>query len=215
MSEEGWREFLAAAELGDWVILHGGPTAVFRTGSLQEAARLAMAIADVPGLESRTVLTATADGLTIKLSRELWATEAHHVGLAHTISAIAREHGATPDRGAVQEVQLAIAAMPDAIDLGFWRAVLGYAPMADDNGIEGIVIDNGPGIPEEELPRVFERFYRLEKSRVRGEDGRRGSGLGLAIVEELVHAHGGRISVNSRVGEGTTLVVSLPTAAAD
>lgn len=136
MSEEGWREFLAADDLGDWVILHGGPTAVFRTGSLQEAARLAMAIADVPGLESRTVLTATADGLTIKLSRELWATEAHHVGLAHTISAIAREHGATPDRGAVQEVQLAIAAMPDAIDLGFWRAVLGYAPMADDNGID-------------------------------------------------------------------------------
>ena len=71
------------------------------------------------------------------------------------------------------------------------------------------------GIPEEELPRVFERFYRLEKSRARGEDGRRGSGLGLAIVEELVHAHGGRISVSSRVGQGTTFIVSLPTAAAE
>lgn len=95
-----------------------------------------MSIADVPGLEPRTMLTATADGLAIKLSRELWATEAHHVGLARAITAIAREHGATPDRSAVQEVQLAIAARPDAIDLGFWRAVLGYAPMADDNGID-------------------------------------------------------------------------------
>ncbi len=150
MSEEGWREFLAADDLGDWVILHGGPTAVFRTGSLQEAARLAMAIADVPGLESRTVLTATADGLTIKLSRELWATEAHHVGLAHTISAIAREHGATPDRGAVQEVQVAVAAMPDAIDLGFWRAVLGYDALAPDNGIDPL--GHGSTVWMQDLP---------------------------------------------------------------
>ena len=93
------------------------------------------------------------------------------------------------------------------------RVVLAVRQVNDT--VEGVVGDTGPGIPEEELPRVFERFYRLEKSRVRGEDGRRGSGLGLAIVEELVHAHGGRISVNSRVGEGTTLVVSLPTVAAD
>jgi signal transduction histidine kinase len=92
---------------------------------------------------------------------------------------------------------------------------VGLAVRAVNGAVEGIVSDTGAGIPEEELPRVFERFYRLEKSRVRGEDGRRGSGLGLAIVEELVHAHGGRISVSSRVGEGTTFVVSLPTAPAD
>ena len=136
MSEQGWREFLSADGLDDWVILHGGPTAVFRAGSLLEAARLAAAVAEVPGLEPRTLLTAAADRLTVKLTREMWGTEARHVEVARAISAVAREHGATPDRGAVQEVQLAVSATPEAIDLGFWRAVLGYGPMHDDNGID-------------------------------------------------------------------------------
>jgi 4a-hydroxytetrahydrobiopterin dehydratase len=136
MSEQGWREFLSADGVEDWVILHGGPTAVFRVGSLLEAARLAAVVAGVPGLESRTLLTAAADRLTVKLTREMWGTEARHIEVARAISAVAREHGAIPDRGAVQEVQLAVAAKPDAIDLGFWRAVLGYAPMHDDNCID-------------------------------------------------------------------------------
>jgi 4a-hydroxytetrahydrobiopterin dehydratase len=136
MSEQGWREFLSADGVDDWVILHGGPTAVFRVGSLLEAARLAAAVAAVPGLESRTLLTASSDRLTVKLTREMWGTEARHVEVARAISAVAREHGATADRSAVQEVQLAVAAKPEVIDLGFWRAVLGYAPMHDDNGID-------------------------------------------------------------------------------
>ena len=136
MSESGWREFLAADGVDDWVILHGGPTAVFRVGSLQEATRLAAAVAEVQGLEPRTLLTAASDRLTVKLTREMWGTEARHVDVARAISAVARDHGAAADRSAVQEVQLAVAAKPDAIDLGFWRAILGYAPMHDDNGID-------------------------------------------------------------------------------
>jgi len=136
MSEQGWREFLSADGVDDWVILHGGPTAVFRLGSLQEAARLAGAVAGVPGLESRTLLTVASDRLTVKLTREMWATEERHVEVARAISALAREHGAVADTSAVQEVQLAIAAKPESIDLGFWRAVLGYAPMHDDNCID-------------------------------------------------------------------------------
>jgi 4a-hydroxytetrahydrobiopterin dehydratase len=136
MSEKGWREFLSADDLEDWVVLHGGPTAVFRVGSLQEAARLAAAVAVVPGLEPRTLLTAASDRLTVKLTREMWGTEARHIEVAKAISAIAREHGATADRGAVQEVQLAVAAKPDAIDLGFWRTVLGYAELHEDNGLD-------------------------------------------------------------------------------
>jgi 4a-hydroxytetrahydrobiopterin dehydratase len=141
MSEQGWRDFLSADGVDDWVILHGGPTAVFRVGSLREAARLAAAVADVPGLEPRTLLTAAADRLTVKLTREMWGTEARHVEVAKAISATAREHGATADRGAVQEVQLAVAAKPDAIDLGFWRTVLGYAELHEDNGLD----PNGQG----------------------------------------------------------------------
>ncbi len=141
MTEQGWRDFLSADGVDDWAILHGGPTAVFRVGSLQEAARLAAAVADVPGLEERTLLTAASDRLTVKLTREMWGTEAKHVEVARAISAVAREHGATADRSAVQEVQLAIAAKPGAIDLPFWRAVLGYAPLHEDNCID----PNGQG----------------------------------------------------------------------
>ncbi|TQJ31836.1 VOC family protein [Microbacterium sp. SLBN-146] len=136
MSESGWRGFLASAGLDDWSILHGGPTAVYRVESLTNAARLAAAIADLPGLGLRTVLTLASDRMTVKLTRELWATEQEHVEVARAISAVAREFSAVADASAAQEVQVAIAAHPDAIDLPFWRAVLGYAPMAEDNGID-------------------------------------------------------------------------------
>lgn len=69
------------------------------------------------------------------------------------------------------------------------------------------VVDRGPGIPERELPRVFERFYRVGASRTR-EDG--GAGLGLPIAKAIVEAHGGRIEAESRVGEGTSMTLCLP-----
>ena len=137
MSEQGWHEFLAAEGIDDWVVLHGGATAVFRVGSVREAARLAGALAEVPGLEgSRALLTMADHRLTVRLSRDLWQLEPRHVELARAVSAVAREHGAVADRAAVQEVQLAIAAKPEAIDVNFWRAVLGYSPMADDNAVD-------------------------------------------------------------------------------
>ena len=137
MSEQGWQDFLAAEGVDDWVVLHGGATAVFRVRSLGEAARLAEAVAKVPGLEGSGVLLTMADAsLTVRLSRDLWQLERRHVELARAVSAVARAHGAAADRAAVQEVQLAIAAKRDAIDLGFWRAVLGYVPMADDNAVD-------------------------------------------------------------------------------
>jgi two-component system sensor histidine kinase BaeS len=69
------------------------------------------------------------------------------------------------------------------------------------------VTDTGPGIPEAELPRVFERFWRGEHAR-----GISGSGIGLAVVAELVRAHGGRVAVSSTPGEGATFTVRLPRA---
>lgn len=136
MSEQGWLAFLTGEGIEDWAILHGGPTAVFRVGSLTDAARLASAVAEVPGLGPRTLLSLSADRLTVKLTREMWGTEAEHLDVARAISAIAREHGAVADTSAVQEVQVAIAAKPEAIDLPFWRAVLGYAPLHEDNCID-------------------------------------------------------------------------------
>ena len=136
MSEQGWRDFLSADGVDDWVVLHGGPTAMFKVGSLQQAARLAAVVAEVSGLGPRTLLTAAADRLTVKLTREMWGTEASHIEVARAISEVARQHGATADRAAVQEVQLAVAAKPEAIDLGFWRTVLGYAELHEDNGLD-------------------------------------------------------------------------------
>jgi 4a-hydroxytetrahydrobiopterin dehydratase len=137
MSEQGWRAFLAADGVDDWVVLHGGATAAFRTGSLASAASLAARIAAVAGVEEAgAILTLAGPRLTVRLTRDLWQLEAGHADLARAVSAVAHDHGATPEPASIQEVQLAVSAKPEEIDLGFWRAVLGYAPMADDNGVD-------------------------------------------------------------------------------
>jgi 4a-hydroxytetrahydrobiopterin dehydratase len=150
MSEEGRSAFLAASEVEEWAVLHGGPTAVFRTSSLADAAALAQAIAAVPGLDSTNAqINLLAEQVTVRLTREVWKIEESHIALARAISAAARAHGAAADRAAIHEVQFAISAKPDAIDLGFWRAVLGYAPMQGDNAIDPL--GNGSTVWMQEL----------------------------------------------------------------
>lgn len=78
---------------------------------------------------------------------------------------------------------------------------------ADEGGIVITVSDTGRGIPQDDLAHIFERFYQVDKAR---SGKRRGSGLGLTIVKEIVHAHDGRIHVESVVGQGTTFTVWLP-----
>ena len=77
-----------------------------------------------------------------------------------------------------------------------------------DTCVELSVEDSGTGIPQAELPRVFERFYRVEGAKGRSFEG---SGIGLALVHELVRLHGGSVRVESAVGLGTTFTVSVPT----
>ena len=150
MSEEGRSAFLEASGVEEWAVLHGGPTAVFRTSSLADAAALAQAIAAVPGLDGTNAqINLLAEQVTVRLTREVWKIEESHIGLARAISAAARAHGAAADRAAIHEVQFAISAKPDAIDLGFWRAVLGYAPMQGDNAIDPL--GNGSTVWMQEL----------------------------------------------------------------
>jgi two-component system phosphate regulon sensor histidine kinase PhoR len=76
-----------------------------------------------------------------------------------------------------------------------------------DGEVEISVSDSGPGIAEEDLPRIFERFYKADRARPAHPGG---SGLGLAITKHIVEAHGGRIAVASAPGGGTTFTVTLP-----
>ena len=69
------------------------------------------------------------------------------------------------------------------------------------------VTDTGPGIPPEALPHIFERFYRVDRSRSRAEGG---TGLGLAIAKQLVEAHSGRIWATSELSHETTVAFTLP-----
>jgi len=71
------------------------------------------------------------------------------------------------------------------------------------------VADTGVGIPEESKERIFERFYRVDKSRSRREGG---TGLGLAIVKHITELYKGHITLDSKLGEGTTVTVVLPRA---
>ncbi|WP_349407608.1 ATP-binding protein [Pseudalkalibacillus sp. SCS-8] len=79
--------------------------------------------------------------------------------------------------------------------------------MDQSDGTYVEVKDTGSGIPKEDLPFVFERFYKADKARTRG---RSGTGLGLAIAKNIVDSHGGKISVHSKVGEGTTFSFHIP-----
>ena len=79
--------------------------------------------------------------------------------------------------------------------------------MADKNNVLVRIMDNGLGIPEKDLPRIFERFYRVEKARTSDTGG---TGLGLAIAKELIEAHGGSIKIQSKLNVGTMVDITLP-----
>lgn len=81
------------------------------------------------------------------------------------------------------------------------------AQPAQDGGVLLRVVDSGEGIPPEALPRIFDRFYRVDRARKHGESG---SGLGLSIAKRLVEMHGGTITVSSQLGRGTAFSIYLP-----
>jgi len=84
---------------------------------------------------------------------------------------------------------------------------VGIELSVSDREVKIIVRDNGSGISAEDLPYIFERFYRADKSRNRSTGG---SGIGLTIAKSLVEAHNGKIEVKSELGKGTEFIVSLP-----
>ncbi len=114
-----------------------------------------------------------------------------------------------------------LAADPDALRQIFTNLLdnaLRYTPrggaitVRGQKTVDGVLVevaDTGSGIAPDHLPRIFERFYRVDPARSRGEGG---TGLGLAIVKHLVEAHGGRVEAHSTLGAGTTIRMFFPTA---
>lgn len=111
----------------------------------------------------------------------------------------------TGDREKLQQVLINILsnAMKYTPDGG--HIDLSAAPAA--GGVAVRISDTGIGIPAEDVPRLFERFYRVEKARTSDAGG---TGLGLAIAKEIIDAHGGEIRVESEPGRGTSVFVLLP-----
>lgn len=137
--------------------------------------------------------------------------------LADRAGALARERGArleadlrasgrlTMDRGRVEQAVLIL--VDNAAKYGRPGGRISLSARREPGGLLIEVSDDGPGIPEEELPRIFERFYRVDKTRARRLGG---AGLGLPIARTIAEAHGGTIEARSRPGEGTTMVLRLP-----
>ncbi|WP_067622344.1 sensor histidine kinase [Alicyclobacillus acidiphilus] len=124
-------------------------------------------------------------------------------GNAAAVSAKTREILIDPDRMTQVFVNLLGNAVRYTPDGGEVKVVVDLAP----HELRVMVKDTGPGIAQEHLPYLFDRFYRADEDRSRNTGG---TGLGLAIAKEFVVAHGGEIEVMSEVGKGTAFVVVLP-----
>jgi two-component system phosphate regulon sensor histidine kinase PhoR len=98
--------------------------------------------------------------------------------------------------------------LDNAVKYSGERGEIRLSARQNDGEIELIVSDQGVGIAREDLPRIFERFYRADKSR--SPDKVHGTGLGLAIVKHVAQLHGGRVEADSELGKGTTIRVLLP-----
>jgi two-component system sensor histidine kinase VicK len=137
--------------------------------------------------------------------------------LAGRAEVLTREHGAELERklegeGYVeidrQRIEQAILILVDnATKYGARGGTVTLASFVRSGELHIIVEDRGPGIPKDELPRIFDRFYRLDKARSRQLGG---TGLGLSIARTTVEAHGGHVEAASRLGKGTKMTLRLP-----
>ncbi len=126
-----------------------------------------------------------------------------------------RLEGELPDNlslayGDIALVERAISNLIDnAIRFSPQGGIVRIVPQNQGDQIGVQVIDSGKGIPEDELPHIFDRFYRVEKSRTKK---RGGAGLGLAIAKKIIELHGARLKVESTLNSGTTFSFELPAA---
>jgi signal transduction histidine kinase len=194
---------------------HDDPDVIPRFAAQLEAeavrlSRIVSDLLDLSRLESGSVLDGSVPlDAVLRDENERFEAAAAESGVELSIDADA----VPPVRGSARDLALLVRNLIDnAIRYTRAGGRVEVSLGADDGEVVLTVADDGIGIPQRELPRIFERFYRVDRARSR-ETG--GTGLGLSIVRHVVENHGGRISVESELGRGTTFEVRLPAAPPD
>ncbi len=146
------------------------------------------------------------------------------VDLAQLTADLASAFRSTIERGGLSfEVSCPPLPQPVHVDREMWEKIvlnllsnafkftfegrISLALRARDQDVQLTVSDTGIGVPDDQLPRLFERFHRIEGARARTHEG---AGIGLSLVQDLVRLHGGSVQVTSRLGEGSTFTVTVP-----
>ena len=197
------------AEIG--LAIAGGPEhREILTEIVQETTRMSRLIEDL-------LLLARSDARTLRFDLAVVAVEPWLAEISARAEVLAREHGA-PLRtvlGADGEARVDAARIEQAVLILVDNAAKFGPPgeevtlrtRAEGGRLVIEVADRGPGIPEEEIPLIFERYHRAERSSSRQHGG---TGLGLSIARSIVEGHGGTVEVRSAVGRGTVMAIRLP-----
>ncbi len=173
----------------------------------QRLTRLTADLLDIARLEAgyrpRVEVVSLLDAAETARSTLAERAEQKHIALSVDVPMV----GLVAERAAVEQILTNL--VDNAIKYTPDGGRVGVRAQERDLHVEVVVEDSGPGILPKHLPRIFERFYRVDRSRSR-EMG--GTGLGLSIVKHLVLANGGDIRVESQVGQGSRFIVTLPKA---
>ena len=178
---------------------------------VEESTRMTKMVEDL-------LFLARSDSATVPLDLERVPAATFLAEVAGRAEILARERGAElevelllsegeleVDRNRIEQVVLIL--VDNAAKYGPPEGRIVLSSKTDSGKLCVAVVDEGSGIPEADLPHIFERFYRVDKTRARKQGG---TGLGLPIARTIVEAHGGRIEAKSRVGEGTRMTIYLP-----
>ena len=162
---------------------------------------------------------ARSDSSTVPLEKKTIPVQSLLEDISNRASVLARERGADLETGvsgsgeaSVDQKRIEQAALilvDNAAKYGPPGGRIRLISSTREGRLSLTVADEGPGIPEQELPRIFERFYRMDKARSR-KDSTGGAGLGLPIAKTIAESHGGGIEVKSHVGGGTQMTLYLP-----
>lgn len=176
----------------------------------REAVRLSRIVADLLDLSRLESGSSLDDLVSLGAAAREESQRLQEAADAAGVTLEIEADGERPLRGSHQDLALLVRNLVDnAIRYSHEGGEVRVEIGSDDREVTLRVKDTGIGIPSKDIPRVFERFYRVDRARSR-ETG--GTGLGLAIVKHVVENHGGTIEVDSELGRGTTFTIRFPVA---